>query len=190
MPFCRRAVLSGLAMFGAVALTAAADDIMQKAVNEPGAFWTTWGKAKTAYVADSGVKGGAAERVTISAKPNNPWDVGASSSVAKAVRKGDVVLLMFWARAEKSPPGSDLVIITGRVYENAPPGTAVTPETNYLVGKQWKLYYSSGKATKDYPVGTLSAGMILGTGEQVIDLGPMFVLDLGPSFNVYWLPHS
>ena len=186
----KRAVLAGLAMFGAVALAASAGDVMQKAVSDPGAFWSIWGKAKTNYVTDPGVKGGAAERVTISPKPDNPWDVGAVVGITKPVQKGDVLLLMFWARAVKLPAGSDLIMVSGRIYESAPSGAGVSPETSLLIGRQWKLYYVSGTATKDYPGGTLEAGMELGTGEQVIDFGPVSVLDLGPNYNADWLPRN
>ncbi len=186
----KSSVLSALAMFGAVVLSASAGDIMQKAVSDPGAFWTIWGKAKTSYMADPRVKGGAAERVTISPKPNNPWDVGASIAITKPVRKGDVLLLMFWARAERPPAGSDLVMLSGRIYENGPSGAGVSQETTFLIGRQWQLYYANGTAAKDYPVGTLSAGMVLGAGDMVIDYGPVSVIDLGPNYNLDWLPRS
>ncbi|MDE2112606.1 MAG: hypothetical protein KGJ79_15805 [Alphaproteobacteria bacterium] len=190
MHFSKRAALFGLAMFGAAALAASADNIMQKAINDPGAFWVTWGNVKTNYVDAPMVKGGAAERVTISPKPANPWDAGASIVISKPVHKGDVLLLMFWARAEKLPAGSDLVMLSGRIYENTPSGAGVSPQTTFLIGGQWKLYYANGTAAKDYPVGTLSAGMALGTGDQVIDFGPVHVLDLGPNYNLNWLPHN
>ncbi|MDE2184139.1 MAG: hypothetical protein KGJ78_14060 [Alphaproteobacteria bacterium] len=190
MHLSKRAMLAALAMLGAATMAASASDILQKAISDPGAFWTIWGPAKTNYVTDSRVKGGAAERVTISPKPRNPWDVGASTAISKPVRKGDVVLLMFWARAERPPQGSDLVMLTGRIYENAHPDNGVTPQTNFLIGDQWKLYYASGKATKDYPAGALNAAMVLGSSEQVIDFGPLHVLDLGPNYDSNLLPHN
>ncbi len=190
MRISKRALLSGLAMLGAVALTAAADDTTQKPINNPAVSWGIWGPAKTDRVTDPGVQGGAAKRVAISPKPDKPWDVGAYANITKPVQKGDVLLLAFWARAETPPAGSDFVVLSGRIHENAPPNTGVTPETSFLVGRQWKEYYASGTATQDYPVGTLSVGMVLGTGEQVIDFGPVSVFDYGPGYDLSRLPHD
>ncbi len=185
MHFTKRAVVGGLAMLGAVVLGALADDSAQRLVNDPGAFWGVWGSpVKANFVAAPSLKGGAAQRVTISPKPNRPWDVGTYAAITKPVKKGDVLVLMFWARAEKPPAGSDLVLVSGSIYEAGPAGNAVSPEANFIIGKQWKFYYVSGTATKDYPVGTLSAGMVLGTGEQVIDFGPVSVIDYGASFDI------
>lgn len=190
MRILTRAWMAGAAMAAVLALAASGDDLQQKAVNNPGAFWGVWGAAKTDYVADPRLKGGAAQRVTISPKPAHAWDVGAYVAITKPVQKGDVLLLTFWARAEKPPAGSDLVMLTGRLYEAAPPNAEVTPEVSFLIGKQWKLYYASGTAAKDYPVGSLSAGMVLGTGEQVIDFGPVSVLDFGQGYNINNLPRN
>lgn len=176
-------ILAGL--FAVVAF--AADE--PKLVSEPGAFWSVWGIAKANYVAAADLKGGAAQRVTI-AKPAKPWDAGTYGAITKPVKKGDVLVLMFWARAVRPPPGSDLVMVTGRIYEAGPSGDGVSPETSFLIGAQWKLYYAAGTAAKDYPPGTLSAGMMLGTGDQIIEFGPVSVTDYGPGFDVNDLPRS
>ncbi len=189
MRFTKRAVLTGLAMFGVAALSAAAEDLAQKAVNDPGSFWSVWGMAKANFVSAPGLKGGAAQRVTIS-KPGKPWDAGTYAAITKPVKKGDVLVLEFWARAERPPAGSDLVMVTGRIYEAGPAGNGVSPESSFLIGAQWKFYYTAGTATKDYPPGTLSAGMVLGTGDQIIDFGPVSVLDFGPGYDVNSLPRS
>lgn len=189
MRFSTRAIVAGLAVVATVAFGAAADDLASKAINDPGSFWSVWGTAKTNFVIAPGLKGGAAERVTIS-KPGKPWDVGTYAAVTKPVKKGDVLVLMFWARAERPPPGSDLIMVTGSIYEPPPSGNPVSQETSFIIGRQWKLYYATGTAAKDYPVGTLSAGMILGTGDQVIDFGPVSILDLGPDYDISNLPRS
>jgi hypothetical protein len=180
-----RAIVAGLAMLGAVALAAAADDGAQKMVSDVGGFWSIWGSpVKANFVAAPSLKGGAAQRVTISPKPARPWDVGTYAAISKPVKKGDVLVLMFWARAEKPPAGSDLILVSAQIYEAGQSGHGVTPEANFIIGKQWKFYYVSGTAAKDYPTGTLSAGMVLGTGEQVIDFGPISVADYGPGFDI------
>lgn len=185
-----RAMFWALTVLGTILAPAGADDLLQKAVSDPGAFWGVWGGAKAKFIATDDLKGGAAQRVTITPKPARPWDAGTYAPINKPVKKGDTLVLMFYARAEKPPEGSDLIMVTGRIYEAGPAGSGVSPETNFIIGQQWKLYYSSGTAMKDYPPGSLSAGMVLGTGEQVIDFGPVAVLDMGPNYNLTNLPHS
>jgi hypothetical protein len=174
----------------AVMLGAAADDASQRAVNNPGAFWGLWGAAKADYVSAPNLKGSAAQRVTITSKPSNAWDVGTYAAITKPVKKDDVLVLMVWARAEKPPAGSDLIMVTGRIREAEPSSNPVSPETSFLIGKQWKFYYSIGTATRDYPAGTLKAEMLLGTGEQVIEFGPVSVIDYGANFDLSKLPRS
>ncbi|MDE1939486.1 MAG: hypothetical protein KGI68_10730 [Alphaproteobacteria bacterium] len=191
MRISKRALLSGLAMLGTVALTAAADDTTPMLVNNPADFWGIWGPAKTEMVTDRSVPGGTAKRVAISPKPDHPWDVGAYVGIVKPVHKGDVLLLAFWARAEKVPAGNDFIeLFAARIYGTAPPNTGVTPEVSFLAGPQWKQYYESGTATQDYPVGTLSVGMQLGTGDQIVDFGPVSVFDYGPGYDLTKLPHN
>jgi hypothetical protein len=36
-----------------------------------------------------------------------------------------------------------------------------------------------GKADKDYPAGALNVSLHLATAKQTVDLGPVFVLDMG-----------
>lgn len=189
MHFARRVLAAGLAI-RAVMLGAAADDVAQRVVNDPGVFWGIWGKAKTDYISAPSLKGGAAQRVTISPRPNVPWDVGTYATITKPVKKDDVLVLTFWARSEKPPTGSDLIMVTGRIYEAGPSPNPISPETSFLIGKEWKFYYSIGTVARDYAAGALSAGMLLGTGEQVIEFGPVSVIDYGPGFDLSKLPHS
>lgn len=175
--------LLGLAMFGAAMLPASAEDFAGKAINTPDG-WGVWGPAKVEVSSDASVEGGTVKRVIISPKPANPWDVGLYANITKPVQKGDVIVFAFWARAERPPAGNDFLDVWGRVYETAPPSVSVTPEQNFLIGKAWKLYYSAGTAAKDYPAGTLSCGMQMGTGDQIIDFGPVYVADFGPGYDV------
>ena len=189
MSLAKSALLICLAAMASVVMGASAQDWTQKSVTEPGAFWNIWGAAKANFVAVPDLKGGAAQRVTVM-KPTHPWDAGTYAAIAKPVHKGDTLVLMFDARAETPPAGSDLIMVTGCIYEAAASGAAVTPDTTFLLGRQWKRYTAIGKAVRDYPPGTLSAGMKLGTGDQTIDFGPIWVLDFGPDFDPNMLPHE
>lgn len=172
------------------AIAAPPYELMQKAVTNPGNFWSLWGSAKNGFISAPGLKGGVAQRITIATRPGKPWDVGIYTKATKPVKKGDVLLLMFWARVDKPPPGSDLVLLSGRIYEEGAEHGEVSQETNFLIGNQWRPYYVKAKAAKDYPVGTLSAGLVIGMGEMVIDFGPVTIFDFGPNYNVNMLPRN
>jgi hypothetical protein len=188
MSFSKRAFLSGLTMLCAATWAAQAGDPVT--LNVPTDSWSFWGTAKTDNIPDVTVDGGMIRRIAISPAPAQPWDIGSYVNIAKPVHQGDVVLLSFWARAPKPPEGNDFVLLSGRIHENAPPGTSVTPETTFSVGRQWKQFYAGGIATKDYPAGTLSVGMLLGTGDQVIDFATVTILDYGPDYDLSKLPHN
>lgn len=191
MRFSRRTALTGLiAACVAGRRASAKNDIMQKIVSDPGTFWQLWGPIKASYVSDNRVDGGAVQRLTIAPKPPRPWDAGAFVTVSKPVRKGDILLLTFWARSESTPAGSDLIIVTGRVYENMSGGVDLTANQTFLIGKQWKPYFISLRVTKDYPGGVLAGGLLVGTGEQTIDFGPVSVIDFGQNYNMASLPRN
>jgi len=184
-------MLTGLIATCAVDQAASAkNDITQKIVSDPGAFWQIWGPIKASYLSDSRVDGGAVQRLAIAPKPSRPWDAGAFVTVSRPVRKGDILLMTFWARSESAPAGSDLIIVTGRVYENVPGGVDLTSNQTFLIGRQWKPYFISLRLTKDYPGGVLAGGLLVGTGEQTIDFGPVSVIDFGQNYNMASLPRN
>ncbi len=187
-----KAAFFGLAIIGAATepASAADSDWAQKAINNPADMWGIWGAAHSEIVNASAVEGGKAERVTISPKPQNAWDIGGYVLITKPVKKGDVVLLAFWARAERLPVGDDFIETTARIHDTSPANASVTPETSFLIGKQWKLFYASGVADKDYPVGTLGCGMLLGGDDQTIDFGPAYIVDYGPGYDLSRLPKN
>jgi hypothetical protein len=155
----------------------------QKVIGVPGGFWSIWGGAKARFVAAAEIKGGVAQRVLVTPKPQNPWDAGTYSPITKPVKQGDVVVLMFYARLEAAAGNSDLALVTGSVYEAGAGAAALIDETKFVIGRQWKLYAAKGVAGRDYPPGTLSAGMKIATAEQTIDFSPVQILDMGPNYD-------
>jgi hypothetical protein len=47
------------------------------------------------------------------------------------------------------------------------------------VTPQWQMFEISGRAARDYSADTLNVSIHLATGRQTIDIGPVFVLDMG-----------
>jgi len=194
---CPRRVLFGyflaitVVFCGLVAGRALADDLQSKIVNDTSVGWNVYGAlARSALVKDPTAPGGTAERVTVDGKGANPWDAGASSAITKPIAQGDVLLLAFWAKAQEGPDGSDGVDIVAKLQESAAPYTGLSADTTVHVGTKWKMYYVTGKASKNYASGSIGAQLLLATGKQVIDFGPIFVLNFGPNYDQQKLPHN
>lgn len=130
---------------------------------------------------DAAVQWGQALRVPVAGKAQNSWAVAAASSIVKPVKAGDELLLAFWARVEKGDNGGTTATLPYNAVQLASaPYTAIFSGP-VEIGPEWKMYEVKGKADRDYAAGELNASIHLATGKQVIDLGPVFVLDLTPT---------
>jgi hypothetical protein len=171
-----------LAALGAAMLAAtpaaAQNDISKQIINVPSpAAFTIYGLPDKPKVRkDASVQGGQALRVAVPGKGATPYAVGLSAPVTKAVRKGDKLVLAFWARFDKAE-GTSVNIANAAVQLAAAPYTAFFGKP-VDIGPDWKLYSIEGVADRDYAAGELAVSMQLATGKQVIDLGPIFLLDL------------
>jgi hypothetical protein len=183
--------LAALLLCAAMALPALGeDDIMSKAVNDPSVGWAASGSgAKVELYKDPTVTGGTAERMTISGKSTNPWDWGGQIAVIKPLAQGDVLLLAFWAKAETAPPGATTIDVNTNIQNNSAPYQSLG--SGYLhIGPQWKMYFVVATADKDYKKNEVGVQLQLATAAQVIDLGPLFILDYGVGYDKTKLPHS
>ena len=92
---------------------------------------------------------------------------------------GDRLVLAFYARLEKGENGATSVTLPFAGVQLA--SDPYTPLFNQpvVIGPEWKLVQVSGAANKDYAAGTLKAAIHLATAKQVIDFGPVAVIDLG-----------
>lgn len=182
-------LLAGLLMVAGAARAETTAGFLDKLINVPSAgSWSVNGKSELRD--DSAVAGGKAFRVTVAAKGANLWDVQASAAVTKAIHKGDVILMAFWARAESPAEGrSTALISTINLQLAAAPYTSLFVD-QAEVGPNWKMYFASGTAERDYAAGTVIASLQLASAKQTIDLGPVFVADFGPGYDLAKLPKN
>ncbi len=160
-------------------------DILQKAINKPSANWAIYGAGqKSAAVKDKAIAGGGAMKVEVQAASDKPWGVGASQPIAGKVTKGDVLLVAFWAKAEGGDGGAAVADISAvRVQQAAAPYDAAM-QGGLKVEGEWKMYTVPGRATIDIPAGAGSVSLHLGAAKQTVLLGPVFVLDFGPDYDL------
>ena len=103
--------------------------------------------------------------------------IGVITPTLKPVRKGDQIVIAFWARATGTDGGKPGRI--GRVQLEATPVIRTIFEQPFDVGPDWKMYQLKGVADRDYAPGQLNAALHIDAAKQVLDLGPVFVLDYG-----------
>lgn len=171
-------VLAGFAL-GTVAV--AEDDIWTKTINNDSNG--TWNilpdKPKAKYFEVEGIPGGHAFRIKAT-KGVNPWDVQASSPVQGAINEGDVIMLLYYARAaEPAEGGSSL---TARLQLNSAPYTSTLDFTAPITG-EWKSYCAHRVASATLPEKKGSVSIHLATAKQVIELGPVFVFNFGKGYD-------
>jgi len=125
------------------------------------------------------VQGGKALRIQVRRKGANPWDIAVQTAIDKPVKAGDSLMFAFWVRLDKGEGGATTATLPyNAVQLSTAPYTAlfVSPAE---IGPEWKLVEVRGKTDADHAAGTLNATIHLATGEQTVDLGPMFVVNLG-----------
>ena len=179
----RLALLAGFALASA-GIAAADVDIWTKTINnDSNGVWNIIPdkpKAKYFAVEPAGtVPGDHAFRVKAN-KGNNPWDVQASSPIAGAINQGDVIMLMYYARAAEPAEGGST--LTARIQLNAPPWTAVMDMTS-SISTEWKAYCAHRVANGTVGADKGSVSIHLATAKQVVELGPVFVFNFGPGYR-------
>lgn len=147
----------------------------EEVLNEPSANWSVYGTGQTHKGRrDKEVQGGGAMRVTIAAKPANPWDAGASSPISKPIKKGDKLILAIWVRLISGGADGKTSIAAAIQRASAPYDPIVNGQVD--LGPAWKLVHIEGTAQADFAAGTANVALSLGTAAHVIDLGPVYVM--------------
>ncbi|HEX4738104.1 MAG TPA: carbohydrate binding domain-containing protein [Allosphingosinicella sp.] len=158
------------------------DDLMKKIINRPPVTaWQLQGVSGKPNVRnDPAVQYGKALRIDVPGKGEHPWSIAASNAVDKPVKAGDNLVLAFWARLEKGENGATTATLPyNAVQMAADPYTAVIAQP-VTIGPEWKMVQVQGKADRNYGAGQLTITVHLATAKQIVDLGPVFLLDMGP----------
>ncbi len=128
---------------------------------------------------DAGVQGGKALRVEVPRRSHHAWDTAVAVPINRPVHAGDNLVLAFWARLEQGDNGAATASLPyNSVQLSAAPYTALF-SGGVTVTPQWQMFEIDGRAAQDYAAGALNVSLHLATGHQVVDLGPVFVLDMG-----------
>ncbi len=172
------AALAAATTMAGAGLAAQQGDILQKAINTPSIAYSVYGPDQKTKVVKAAVPGGQAMQIDVQAKGANAWTVGASSPIAKPIAKGDRIVLAFWARAPKLAGEATTPIAFAGITGTAAPYTQMIGGP-VSVGRDWKLQQVTGIAPADAAGGTVAVTLHLGAEKALLELGPVFVLDMG-----------
>jgi hypothetical protein len=175
------AVTLSLAATQARAQPASGEDLTDRVISwpVPSAYRVDGVRNKPPVRSDKDVQGGKALRVEVPGKAANAWAVAVAVPIRKAVKSGDKLILAFWARLEKGENGATSTTLPyNAVQMSSAPYTALFagPAT---IDSTWKLHQIEGRANANYPADTLNVSIQLATAKQTVDVGPVFVFDMG-----------
>ena len=158
-----------------------ADDIMNKIINvpSPAAYRVDGIKNPPKPRKDDTVQGGQALRVQVPGKGANTWSVAVANPINKPVKAGDNIIIAFWAKLAKGENGATSASLPYNALQLASAPYSAIFNGPATIGPEWKLHEVKGKVDKDYAAGALNVSLHLATGKQTIDLGPIFVLNMG-----------
>lgn len=160
-------------------------------INDPRTLWSYGPDQTSTPITVPEIGGGKATRTVIAKKGNQPWDDGVASPVTGAVKKGDVVFAAVQIRTVEPAPGSEVGLVSTLSVSTAkPPFTSIANSSATVKKESWTWVFASGVATEDYPAGSLSFNIQLGCCQQTLDIGPVFILNLGPGIDTASLPNN
>jgi len=162
------------------ALVALDAQLPGKLINNPYDIqWRTDGSDKKETVVQSdGAPGGMAYQVRVKKTKRNPWDTATRIPMTVDIDKGDVILMSFWARTEKTPKGRETGDISVSLQRNVDPYDSIFEERIDL-GTEWKLHHVSGTASRDYSAEKTQVNFNLARAKQTIEFGQFYVMNLG-----------
>jgi hypothetical protein len=161
-------------LIAAPAVALAQSDVAKQIVNDPGAPDVSG--AKATLVDDAKVEGGKALRVAVPKKGANPWDSSVGGAIKMPIAKGDHLVLHFAARLERGENGSTATLpynaiqLAGAPYSTVMQGSAE-------IGPEWKVFNIEGTSDGSYGPNELKVTIQLATAKQIVDFGPIVVLD-------------
>ena len=160
---------------------AAADDITSRIISSPDPRTYRLDGVRTGggVRRDEGVQGGRALRVPVPGRGENPWTVAVAVPITRAVQAGDNLVLAFWARLERGDDGATTTVLPYNAVQMA--GAPYTALFNgpVTIGPEWQIHEIRGRADRSYGAGELNVSLHLATAKQTVDIGPVFVLNMG-----------
>jgi hypothetical protein len=136
----------------------------------PMADWIIYSAGPHQSIDDTKVDGGKAVEVQATGT-GGIWEVAGIHPVDGGIAKGDHVLASVWIKS--SVPAKVIFRIETRG------AAARVGEASIDIGTGWSQQTLDFVATDTYPAGTTQVALLLNSGKQTIDLGPISVVNKG-----------
>ena len=136
---------------------------------------THYGTVKIKRRTDNNVPGGTAIEARLPRAGSNPWDAGLSGPLTVAIKQGDTLVLAYWARAVQG----DGIISNAGLQMNATPYTPLSALQPAALTNEWQRFAVPAVADRDYAAGEAGYTFQLAGAKQTIQVGPVFVLNIG-----------
>lgn len=117
-----------------------------------------------------------------------PWDVGLGTSINRAFKKGDALLLRVWVRTIRTRHESGQGLIHFNVQALKPTWSPVLGR-DVTAGEQWQEFFIPGVCPKDYEPGQLALGISAAYVPQVIEVAGIELYSYG-QMDVSTLPNT
>ncbi len=151
-----------------------------KLMNDPTSIdWSVYGQGqKNKRVKTPGIGGGAALQVTSPSALAAAHDIGVNVPLKAGVAPGQAITIAFWARAVSAdtPDGNGRVGL--RIQMDGPPWSGFG-DNILSIGPDWKLHEVKVLANTAIEAGHATLGFQMAAAKQVIEIGQLFVLDMG-----------
>jgi len=136
---------------------------------------TTYGIVEGLFVDDSGVPGGRAIEITVPKAGQNPWDGGVSGPLTSEIKKGDTLVMTFWAKSV----GGRAEISNVGLQMNTAPYSAIDNLMPVSLSPTWTPHAVFVTADRDYKPMDAGYTFHLANAAQTLRLGPVVVFNLG-----------
>ncbi len=125
-------------------------------------------------------------RMTTKIVPENPWGFQSHAKCSVPVKKGEVLLAVFWARAAGLSDEAE----ANFVFEFARAPYTKSANFRFECGKTWSKYYVPFVAAIDYGADDIALHFQAGAARQTIEIGGLRVTGFGKDMVLGQLPYT
>jgi len=160
-----------LAASGLVLASAASAQTAGTLILAATADWDIFSGGPHQPISDPKVEGGKAVEA-LTPGTGGIWEVSGMRPIDGGIAKGDHIVASVWIKSD---------VATKAVFRvEARAGSRDRVSDRFIdVGTAWSQQVLDFVATDNYPAGTTQVALLLNSGKQTIDLGPVSVVDKG-----------
>lgn len=139
-----------------------------------------WGYAgpgsSHADLADKSIYMAQATRFTSPSVGANRWDISANVPISGTIKTGDVLLIALAVKTVSAATEDGKALIGIRVQDNSASDYPGFADNQFKAGPNWQLIQLRTTATRDIAPGSAVVALHFAGAQQVVDVGPVYVL--------------